>query len=173
MAMPPIAESSGQTLRWTQPRAGRRTYELRTETDIVATLSWRADSSAAAEDAHGQWTFKRAGFWHPRVTVCAAGSEGAVAVFSARWTGTGTLELPAGHRVHWSATHAWQAADGTSLVQITSRQRLTRLDGTVEIAPAAAGVADLGLLVLLGWYLVVMQAQDTLTTTAAIVPVLT
>jgi hypothetical protein len=117
--------------------------------------------------------FKRAGFWHPRVLVCEAGSERARAVFSARWTGTGTLELPVGRRVHWSATHTWQADDGTSLVQITSQHRLTRLDGTVEIAPAAAHVPDLGLLVLLGWYLVVIQEQDTVTTTAAIVPVLT
>jgi hypothetical protein len=170
MALRPIGESAGQRLSWMQPRTGRRAYELRAEGDTIATLRWRTASSAKAEDASRQWTFKHAGFWHPRVSVCAAGSERAVAVFSARWLGTGTLELPESQRIHWSATHTWQAADGTSLVQIASQHRLTRMDGTVEIAPAAACIPNLGLLVLLGWYLVVLQAQDTPTITAAIVP---
>jgi hypothetical protein len=94
-------------------------------------------------------------------------------VFIARWTGTGTLELIAGRRMHWSATHSWEADDGTPLVVTTSRLGRTRLDGTVALTPAAAGRPDLALLVLLGWYLVVLQAQDTLITTAALVPVLT
>jgi hypothetical protein len=171
--MRPIDEGIGQTLRWTQPRAGRRAYELRAAAEIVATLRWRAYSLAEAEDISGHWTFKRAGFWHPRVIVRAAGSDSALGTFSARWTGTGTLELPAGRRFHWSAAHTWQADDGTSLVQVASRHGFTRLQGTVEIAPATAGMPDLALLVLLGWYLVVMQAQDTISTTAAIVPAVT
>jgi hypothetical protein len=139
----------------------------------VATLRWQSGVRAVAEAAAGQWTFRRAGFWHPRVIVCVAGSESTVAVFTARWTGTGTLELSAGQHVHWSAAHAWQADDGTPLVEITSRQGLIRLEGTVALTPAAVGRPDLALLVLLGWYLVAMQARDTLTMTAALVPAIT
>jgi hypothetical protein len=166
-----MGQDTTRTLRWTQPRASRRAYELRAGEDLVATLRWRTGALAEGDEAAGQWTFRRTGFWHPRVLVSAAGSNAVVAVFSARWTGTGTLELSTGRRLHWSAAHAWQADNGTPLVQITNRQRLTRLEGTVELTPAAAGVPDLGLLVLVGWYLVVMQAQDTLTMTAALVPV--
>jgi hypothetical protein len=114
-----------------------------------------------AEAAAGRWTFRRAGFWHARVIVSLAGSDSAVAVFTARWMGTGTLELSAGRQVHWSAAHAWQADDGTPLVEFTGRQTLIKLEGTVALTPAAVGRPDLALLVLLGWYLVVLQVRDT------------
>jgi hypothetical protein len=74
--------------------------------------------------------------------------------------------------MHWSAAHSWEADDETPLVETTSRPARTRLEGTVALTPAA-GRPDLALLVPLGWYLVALQAQDTLITTAALVPVLT
>jgi hypothetical protein len=165
-----IDQNTIQPLRWTQPRAARRAYELRAGEDLVATLRWRTGALAEGEEAAGRWLFRRTGFWHPRVLVSGVGSDAVVAVFSARWTGTGTLEFGTGRRLHWSAAHAWQADDGTPLVQISHRQTLTRLEGMVGLTPAA-GVPDLGLLVLVGWYLLAMQAQDTLTMTAALVPV--
>jgi hypothetical protein len=163
-------QDTTQPLRWTQPRAGRRAYELRAGEDLVAALRWRTGALAEGEAAAGRWSIKRTGFWHPRVHVGEVGSDAEVAVFSARWTGTGTLELTTGRRFHWSAAHAWQADDGTPLIQVARQHRLTRLEGTVEFTPAAAGLPDPGLLVVVGWYLVVMQAQDTLAMTAALVP---
>jgi hypothetical protein len=183
----PIDESSSQWLQWTQPRAGRRAFDLRLATQIVAALRWRSDAVAETTGApgtarlyasresvpstalhlpdpplphFGRWRFTRTGFWYPRVVVRRVGSGRVAAVFTARWTGVGTLELPAGDRVHWSAAHTWQAGDGTPLIQVMSRHRQSRLEGTVEIAPTATDAPILGLLVLLGWYLVVLQAQD-------------
>ena len=184
--MRPIDECRTQLLRWTQPRAGRSAYQLwvgpqgperaerpvraeATGTERVATVRWQSGGRAVAEAAAARWTFQRAGFWHPRVIVSLAGSESAVAVFTARWTGTGTLELSAGRQVHWSAAHAWQADDGTPLVEFTTGQGLVKLEGTVALTPAAMGRPDLALLVLLGWYLVVLQVRDTHTMTAALV----
>ena len=184
--MRPIDVCRAQLLRWTQPRAGRSAYQLwvgpqgperaerpvraeATGTERVAILRWQRGAQAVAEAAPGRWTFRRAGFWHPRVIVSLAGSDRAVAVFTARWTGTGTLELSAGRQVHWSAAHAWQADDGTPLVAFTSRQGLITLEGTVALTPFAVGAPDLALLVLLGWYLVVLQVRDTHTMTAALV----
>jgi hypothetical protein len=185
--MRPIDECSASFLRWTQPRAGRCAYQLRAEplgpeeaesvegqgTALVATLRYQSSARAVAKAAAGHWTFRRSGFWHPRVSVWAADSASAEAVFSARWTGTGTLELSVGRRMHWSAAHVWQAEDGTPLVETTIRPGMTRLEGAVALSPAAACRPDLALLVLLGWYLVVLQAQDMPITTAALVPVLT
>jgi hypothetical protein len=93
-----------------------------------------------------------------------------MAVFTARWTGTGTLDLRDGLQYHWTAANgwqsqwAWQAGDGTPLVTFTVRQGLVKVEGRVEIAPAAGSLPDLALLVTLGWYLVVLRAWDTAAT---------
>jgi hypothetical protein len=168
-----MMHSGGATTRellWVQPSARRRTYELRTDGEVVATLRWPKDTRAHADTANGQWTFTRRGFWHPRVTVRATGADADMAVFTARWTGTGTLDLRDGLQYHWAAANgwqsqwAWQAGDGTPFVTFTVRQGLVKVEGRVEIAPAAGALSDLAMLVSLGWYLVVLRAWDTAAT---------
>jgi hypothetical protein len=54
-------------------------------------------------------------------------------------------------------------------VTFTVRQGLVKVEGRVEIAPAAGSLADLALLVTLGWYLVVLRAWDTAATASGAV----
>jgi len=54
---------------------------LRAGDDLVATLRFQRGSLADAEAEGHHWTFKRQGFWQPRVTVRLAGSDADVAVF--------------------------------------------------------------------------------------------
>ena len=150
-----------------QPTARDRSWELRAGDDVIATLRWQRQTLADAECADGRWTFKREGFWHPQVTARAAGSEQNAALFRPNWRGGGTLEIPESPPVHLAAANFWQSrwewrqGDGGVLVVFKSRQGIAKVGGDVQISPAARSSADLGLLVLLGWYLIVLFAQDS------------
>src|SRR5262245_60240416 len=102
----------GRPLRWVQVSATERAYELRADTEVVATLRWQRarGSLAKAEAAEGRWTLKRTGFFRPTVTVRVAGTEADLAVFTPDWLASrGTLESAGGRRFRWSAESFWRS----------------------------------------------------------------
>jgi hypothetical protein len=168
----PIAETGGQELLWVQPAALKREHELRAGDEVVATLRFQRGSLADAEADGGHWTFKRQGFWHPTVTVRTAGSDDDLAVFHPRWVGGGTLEFPDGRAVQLSSANFWQSEwvwqDGEKpLIRFKGRHGLVKARGAVEIEPEDAARPDLAMLVLLGWYLILLHAEDSTAATSA------
>jgi hypothetical protein len=167
-----IGEVRDQELAWTQTGYCHGEYELQAGDEVVATLHWRGGSLAIAETADGCWSFELPGFRRSRVSIRTAGSGTEIAVFRSSWTGGGTLELAGGRLFHWSATNLWRSrwvwlkADGTALVSLRSRQRL-KLSGLVERSQAAAALPEFGLLVTLGWYLLVRAQVSTTDAVAA------
>jgi hypothetical protein len=161
----PITPYAGQQLCWVRHSSEKRAYELRAAEQVLATLRWRRGPLAEAETADGQWTFQRVGFWRRVVTVRAAASDADLAEFHPSWTGTGRLELGA-RQLRWVATSfwraewSWQDAAGTPLIRYLRGTRRPPVAGRVEITPTAGGLPDLALLVTLGWYLVLLNAQD-------------
>ena len=133
--------------------------------DIVATLRFQRGSLADAEAEGHHWTFKRQGFWQPRVTVRVPGSEVDVAVFRPHWAGGGTVEFADGRTVNlrsanfWQSEWVWQEKD-QPLILFKGRHGLVKARGAVEIQPGAAGGPDVPLLVLLGWCLILLHADD-------------
>ena len=170
--MRPISELGGQELLWIQPSARKREHELRAGDDLVATLRFQRGSLADAESAGFHWTFKRQGFWQPRVTVRTAGSDADLAVFHPRWVGGGTLEFPDGRAVRlssanfWQSEWVWQDSDKPVIV-FKGRHGLIKARGAVEIQPDAVAFPDLAMLVLLGWYLILLHADDSAAATSA------
>jgi hypothetical protein len=179
-SMRPIAEVTGTELVWVQPSALKQAFELRAGDEVVATLGFKRSSLAEAETADRRWTFKREGFWHPQVTVRVAGSDQNLAAFHPAWTGGGRLELSDGQALHFSAANfwhtqwAWQTSDGKSPVAFHSKQGFLKSGALVElISPpewrgnmAEGGEGDLSLLVVLGWYLLVLFARDAAASSA-------
>src|SRR5262249_50114080 len=104
-----ITSLVGREVKWVQPRAMKRNFELRDGEDVAAALSFqgRFGSLGVAESADGSWTFKRAGFWRKRVTIRPADSETELAVFTnSTWSGGGSLALGDGRQ--WRAnTNLW------------------------------------------------------------------
>ena len=161
--MPPIGDVSTRELTWTRAGALQGTYELRAGAELVATargLQWWG-ARAVVEAGDSCWTFRRVGFWHPRVTVRVVGSETDLATFTARGMGRGMLDPSPTRRFQRVATifsptnpiqWTWQQTDGTPLVLIRP-YGLMKIRGKVEITPAAATLPELDLLVTLGWYL--------------------
>ena len=164
--MRPISETGDQELLWIQPAAGRREHELRAGDDVVATLRFQRGSLASAEADGHHWTFKRQGFWHPRVTVRVAGSDADIATFLPHWAGGGTLELNDGRTVRlgsanfWQSEWVWQEKD-QPLIRFKGRHGIVKAKGAAEILPAAAGLPEVPLLILLGWYLILLHAEDS------------
>ena len=139
---------------------------MRAGDDVVATLRFQRGSLADAEAEGHHWTFKRQGFWQPRVTVRAPGSDADVAVFRPRWAGGGTLDFADGRSVRlssanfWQSQWVWQEKD-QPLILFKGRHGIVKAKGAVEIQPGAESRPDTPLLVLLGWYLILLHADDT------------
>jgi hypothetical protein len=175
--MKAIREVAEQALRWTQSSALAREFELRAGEEVVGTLRWQKafGSLALAEAADGAWTFKRAGFLCPRVTVRLPGSEMEVAEFKPGWAGEGTLRLADGRSYQWQKTSFWRSEwafageVGTALVHFKPEFAFFKHAAEVRVEPAAVAVPDLSLLALLGWYLMILMSEDAGGAAAAVV----
>lgn len=162
-------------LSWVQPSAFRMDYELRAGNDVAAGLRFRSafGSFATGESADGCWTFKRVGFFQTRVTIRECGEETDIATFTnSTWSGGGTLELTGGTKIlattsFWRTKLEFTTESGSALVRFHTGGMI-HLNATVEIDPAAAELKDLPLIVLLGWYLVVMMHNDAAASAAII-----
>ena len=131
--MKKIAEIAQRKLKWSQPKALKREYELRADRELVATLKYRSawGSFAIAESADGCWTFKRVGFWQTKATIRASGSDTDVAVFNNNtWANGGTLELTDG-RKYPATSNFWQRAS-------TPASRIAAAHIRAAYRPAAA-----------------------------------
>jgi hypothetical protein len=163
----------GQPMKWVQTNPAERTYELRAGDDVVARLRWQkpGGSLALGEAADGKWSFKRTGFFSPKVTVRAAGTDSDIAVFTPDWfVGKGTLELAGGVRYRWATTSFWRSEmafcneAGQPLVHYKPEWLLQLAAAKVVVAPAGAAVSVLSLLTVLGWYFMLLMAEDTMAT---------
>jgi hypothetical protein len=164
----------GQCLKWEQPSALKMKYELRTgDGEVAATLHFRSSfgSFATANSTDGCWTFKRVGFWRTKVTVRTCGSDDDFAIFKNNtWSGGGTLELANG-RTFKATTNSWQTKiafeteTGEKLIEFATGG-LLHLSATVEIHPSVVTVGELPLMVMLGFYLIVMMHIDASTAAA-------
>ena len=162
-----IHEFIGQELKWQQPGALKMAYELRVMDEILATLRFRSSFSsfATAECADGCWIFKRTGFLQNKVSIYACGSEIEIAVFKKNfWGDGGWLEFTNGRRFRttadfWQTGYAFRSETGEPIVFFRQGGFL-HLSSRVAIQPPATFVPELPLLLVLGWYLIVLTHYD-------------
>lgn len=163
-----IRDLAGHNALWRQPSQLRQEYELVVGEEIVATLRWRKNvgSAAVARSPDGTWSFKAAGFLNPRVTIRLPNSDYDFAVFRPGNTGTGVLEAMAEQRFHWRCVNFWQNTwaffdtEGDRLVTIRPDTAAAKLGGIVTVELKASAHQEIGYLVVLGWYLLVLMAED-------------
>lgn len=160
-----IEDFTGNTLNWLQPRAQCRRFELRLDGDTLASLKFETEfgSLALAETAEAAYTFKRVGFFRPRVTIRHAGSDEDLGCYEPAMGGGGILEMANGARYTFTCSSFWN-----------SRWSMLRDDGEVvvdfflkgfvkagaQISFGAASI-DAPLLALFGGYLMALAAADT------------
>ena len=160
-----MADVAGEQLTWVQPARLHQAFELHASDDVVATLRFDKRSLATGETSNKRWTFNRQGFWRPSVTISVPDSD-VTALFKPAWKGGGSLELPQGGALRFGAANFWRSqwewsdGDANPLVHFKSNSRLMRTEGRVDIEAGARAVPELQLLVVLGWYLVILSSRD-------------
>lgn len=162
--MSAIKELAGRELLWIRP-ARQFAFELRGGDEVIGHLRWERSSLAAGDMAGQKWTFKRVGFLQTRVTVRAPGSNENSAVFHPSWTGGGTLDLGPGRQLRFSPANFWRTrydwidAPDIPLVHFQGHG-LHAWESRVEIEQSAVASREVPLLVVLGWYLLVLWMLD-------------
>ena len=173
----PNAFASNSPLVWSQPKAMRREYQLQNGDELVGQLRFEKSygSLATAEVASQNWTFKREGFLHPRVTVRAQNSDLNLAVFHPSWSGGGVVEFPDGRQIRWRHASFWRSewafvqGEDRQLLLFKQHEGFLKISARLEWDSVNAAAPDLPLLAALGWYLMILTAQDSAAAAVAVV----
>lgn len=169
-----ISTSDGK-FHWVQPTPGVHDFELRGEDgELAGRLEWEKESGslATAEASDGKWSLKRLGFLHPHVTVRAPGHETNLARFDASLSGGGVLRFAEGREYRWLSNFwlsewSWVDAAGNHILIFRRNFSTERREGSVEIHSDGEPIPHLSILVIVGWYLIILMAEDA---ARAIVP---
>jgi hypothetical protein len=150
-------------------------FELRSGEAVVASLRFRdaAGFVAIGESAGGAWTLTDEGLVRPRVRLTSLDDQATLALYKSRLPGlAGTVQFFDGRRLCWrrfgfcATTYRFVDAEGRPVVAVRCQCSRSRLfgprvtKGFVEIEPHAYGTMELILLLLLGWYLTVVQKNS-------------
>ncbi len=174
--METIHGMTNQVLNWIQSSPSKREFELRGETGVFGNLKWkkRFGSLATAVTNDGEWTLKRSGFLHPRVSARIAGTKRDVALFKSSWTGTGTVEFETGLKLFWVNKNflhsgwAFMSPDGVDILRFQTRPGITKINVQVIVL---SDFPELPLLVCLGMYLLILIHEESTEVSVSLVPV--
>lgn len=156
-------------LEWRQPSALSRSYELKSGDSVLATLKFtKTLGTLATASASGSvWTFKRTGFLNPVVTARAEGSDSNLAEFRAKWTArSGSLEMATGESLVMRALNFWGSEWGVEdgqgrLLMKIHEKGVVHSSARYEVTEIGRLRQDLGLLLCLSWYVLILMAEDS------------
>jgi len=100
------------------------------------------------------------------VTVRKHNSEHDLALFRPNWKGEGTLEFQGGRSFSWKHLDFWHSEwafldqTGQKLIYFKPVSQLLKTETSVHVDPQAVKLEEFQLLVLTGWYLLVLMADD-------------
>jgi hypothetical protein len=157
-----------QNVRWVQQSMWNNTYELRTDAgDVVATMKrpsmWR--SAVEIEAVGNRWRFERKGFWQNRVEATSIGTGEVAATYRAGMM-KGSVQLADGRVFHWQQGNwwgtkwTWTDEHGEPIIGFKTGGAFT-LNGELNLDPDVMEMKTMSLLVFLGWYLIVLNHEDS------------
>lgn len=173
--MKPISEVVGRPLKWRRTKSGH--FDLVADGEVVATLRCgeMCGLQAIGEMAEGSWILECADSFEPRCAVRAAGEETNLAV-CAPHKGGSILKFSDGRAFLWQrrakgcrlfvwrTEWCWAALEGHVLMTIKNLADWWCDEDCYEAevipAPEAYTLPELGLLALIGWYLVQVRRED-------------
>jgi len=164
----PVIEFDGQTLNWIQPKLMQRYHELAGGGKIFATLKWQKifGSLAVGTTSENSYSFKRAGFLHPHIIIRRLDFEDDIATMRMGFSGNGTLEFTNGSSYSFRRLgfwrQYWQFIDPNGKLVCTLHRKATigRYRGEAVIEKDAKKLKEIALLATLGWYVVVLLAEE-------------
>jgi hypothetical protein len=170
-----LKELKKRTLRWTQPKALVRHHELRSDQNLLATLTWPKPlrSLAEAVTADGRYTLKRGGFLRPFVSIRDVAFDNEIAALKIGLLGHGTLEFANGRRItvlstrFWS--YDWELIDegGQLLCKVKKITKVMTNSADVTVSEGIRKDRDLMVMMIASWYAMVLMSDEA---AAATVP---
>ena len=159
---------------WAQPETFARRFELTSNGQFCGSVEFQRalGSLATATFGRERWTFKRTGFFSPRITIRREGEETEIAVFTPVWSGGGTLELAGGRRYKLGSSSFWgrdwvfEDEAGHIAVSLHGPTGFLKSGGTATVDQS---LPETPLLLCLLWYIQVLMAEDAAATTATII----
>ncbi len=160
----PFTDVDVAALRWIRTSVEPPAYSLLSGDRPLVDLRWErpTGSLATARSSGGTWSLKRGGFLGPHVTIRTSPDGTDLARLEVHLR-QGVLDVLGGrsYRLRRAGllVPAWQVTDATGrrLAHIEPVRVDSRLEGgSVEVAPEARGLADLPLLLVVGWYFIVL-----------------
>jgi len=163
-------------LKWTQPHALTRYHELRLDGALFATLRWKKmfGSLAVAEFYEGSYTFKRAGFLRPYITIRREDAKRNLAIMrfisgsiirNAMLGLTGTLEFETGERFAFNRLSFWKprwafSDENGNLLATLDRKVKGKPSGMVTVNRDFIHMPYLHILVVVGWYAIILDYEE-------------
>ena len=160
----PFSAVDVSALRWMRTSGEPPAFSLLSGDRPLAVLRWTrpTGSLATAETSAGSWSLKRGGFLTPHVTIRDASGRADVGRLEVHLR-QGILDLVGRRsfrlRRAGLLVPAWQVTDsgGALLAHIEPVRENSRLEGgSVEVEEAARTLPDLPLLLVVGWYFIVL-----------------
>jgi len=166
--MKSLSDIAHHGFEWSQLSAFKQNYELRSRSELVGSLEFRSafGTFATAKCGDGCWTFKRVGFWKRLISIRACNSEADIATFRDNtWSQGGTLEFPDGRAFKvtsnfWKSRLEFQNSADEVLLHFDS-SGVFKLKATVHVGKGSEHHPALPLMVLFGWYYLVMMQHES------------
>jgi len=160
--------TKGQTLQWKQQKRLRSEYQLHSQDHLWGTLQFEKNQflpRATAQTANQEWGFKYTRFSLPKVTVQKKNDLVAQAIIETNWGWRGTMILAEGPRYTWKSIEyaekefCFLSPDNHPMVFIQPYTSFLKLEAEVEIDPAVLHHPHLPLMVMVGWFLVLLRLR--------------
>jgi hypothetical protein len=181
--MTSIREAASQSLISRPAPGAEGEFELLSGSEVLGTLRWENRFSlTVAEAAEGKWTFKRTGFFHPKVTVRKASDDMDLATYTpagVQWPGMSSshmIEFAGGRKFLWASADAFSSewtfkgASGEPLIQI--KPGPDKKSSEVLLTPAGLALPEASLLILLGSYVMLLVASERAAGMGAVVGIM-
>lgn len=161
-----MTTETGARLQWLHPAVDEHTYRLMSDGKEVGNLTWPegVERGAIARKSGTEWRMEKFGFLQPHVIVTDEESGEVVARFDATAGSGGLLTLSNGRHFRWYS-NPWRAEWGWMDVAEKDAIRFKRSfeveerrEGYVEIDDEEATHDQADLLIMLGWYVIVMSS---------------
>jgi len=173
--MTPLSAVGDRPLHWVYPDEQHREFVLRAGSEEIGRLEFceQTGTRSIAEIEGRKWVLESADH-PPRVVVRPDGVNQVTALFTPCPTGGGMVLFAAGMRYRWSrasllsGTWCFRCETAKSSVCVSQKAGPLKNGADLKICPDALGLPDAPILVLLAWYLRVIEFERLAEHTATV-----
>lgn len=163
-----LQDAIGQDFQWVRPRLLKNEYELRANNELFGTFQWDSFRQRASGEVVGErLAIQGKGFTQRKIMASSAETNAETGQMRRTWNG-GVLTLANGRQYQWNNISFWKGA--WSWLNQDNQAVMTFKPGKQVVLPVEASHAeeDLPILMLLGWYMMLLQESETAATVATI-----